>query len=150
MSSIGSADITSLAEALRESAGASEVTTENVLLNSANYLKADMESLAAVDTGRMRQSIAVRKQGQDIVIGPNTEYAGYVEFGTKPHVIEPKPGKKALAFKMGGNTVIVRRVKHPGTKAQPFVRPAFEAWVDTLGGLVAEAHVQRFSQKASS
>jgi HK97 gp10 family phage protein len=107
-----------------------------------------MEVRVPVDTGRLRQSIQVRISGMNVIIGPDTEYAEFVEFGTGPHEIKPKT-KKALAFLVGGKTVVVRSAKHPGTKAQPFVRPAFEAWVDTLGGLVAEAHVQRLYRKAS-
>lgn len=149
MTSIGSADIYALSAALQESAGGAEVNTQNVLLHSANYLKSDMEARVPVRTGRLRQSIQVRVHGHQIVVGPDTEYAAFVEFGTKPHVIRAKPGKKALAFKVAGQTVIVKSVNHPGTKPNPFVRPAFEDWVDTLGGLVAEAHIKRFNQKAA-
>lgn len=148
MTSIASADINALANALRDSAGQADVTTQNVLVNSANYLKGEMEARVPVRTGRLRQSIQVRVHGEKVIIGPDTEYAAFVEFGTKPHVIRAK-NAKALAFKMGGQTVIVRKVNHPGTKAKPYVRPAFEAWVDTLGGLVAEAHVKRLSDKAA-
>ena len=148
MTSVATADIEKLAQALKESARGSEVTTQNVLVNSANYLKSEMEARVPVDTGKLKQSIQIRVTGDKVIIGPDTEYAEYVEFGTKPHEIRAKKGK-ALAFRMGGQTVIVKSVKHPGTRAQPFVRPAFEAWVDTLGGLVAEAHVQRFTREAS-
>jgi HK97 gp10 family phage protein len=101
-----------------------------------------MEARVPVATGQLRQSIGVRVSGQSVIIGPDTPYAAFVEFGTKPHVIEAK-NKKALMFVSGGQTVIVKKVHHPGTKAQPFVQPAFDAWVDTLGGLVAAAHIQQ-------
>lgn len=148
MSSVASADIYSLAAALKESSRGSEVTTQDVLVHSANYLKAEMEARVPVRTGRLRQSIQVRTSGKNITVGPDTPYAAFVEFGTKPHVIEAK-NKKALAFMVGGRAVVVKKVNHPGTKAQPYVRPAFEAWVDTLGGLVAEAHIQRLSKDAA-
>jgi hypothetical protein len=45
-------------------------------------------------------------------------------------------------FKMNGTTVYAKKVNHPGTKAQPFVRPAFEAWVDSLGTMAAEANIK--------
>ena len=148
MTGVASADIASLADALKEAAKNSEITTQEVLVHSANYLKTEMEARVPVDTGRLKQSIQVRVSGKRITVGPDTPYAEYVEFGTAPHVIKPKKSN-VLAFQAGGRTVIVRSVNHPGTKAQPFVRPAFEAWVDTLGGLVAEAHVQRFVKEAS-
>jgi len=148
MSGVASADISSLAAALKESGKNADVTTEEVLLHTANYLKTEMEARVPVRTGRLRQSIQVRVSGKTITVGPDTPYAEYVEFGTSPHVISAGPGK-TLAFQVGGRMIFVKRVNHPGTKPQPFVRPAFEAWVDTLGGLVAEAHVQRFIKEAS-
>lgn len=147
MTSVASADVHALAEALKASGQQSDATTHGVLVDSANYLKAEMEARVPVDTGRLRQSIQVRVENNRVTVGPDTEYAEYVEFGTKPHVIEPK-NKKALAFKVGGQMVVVKKVNHPGTKAQPFVRPAFDAWVQTLGTLAAEANVKRFKQEA--
>ena len=148
MTAVASADISKLADALRESAGDADITTQNVLVHSSNYLKAEMEARVPVRTGKLKQSIEVRVEENRVIIGPDTDYAAFVEFGTRPHVIEAK-NKKALAFKVNGQTVIVKKVNHPGTRAQPYVRPAFDAWVDTLGGLVAEANVQRFERAAS-
>ncbi len=54
-----------------------------------------------------------------------TIYAAAVEFGTSPRVIKAVK-KQALRFKMGGKTVIVKQVMHPGTEAQPFFRPALD------------------------
>ena len=147
MTSVASADIARLAEALRTSGKQADVTTMDVLVNSSNYLKAEMEARVPVRTGRLRQSIAVRQTSESVTVGPNTEYAGFVEFGTKPHIILPKKGK-ALAFMVGGQAVVVKKVNHPGTRAQPYVRPAFESWVDTLGGLVAEAQVEALVKRA--
>ena len=60
-------------------------------------------------------------------------YAPYPEYGTRPHIIEPK-NKKALAFNWGGapahlpllddGRVVLKRVHHPGTIATPYMRPA--------------------------
>ena len=54
--------------------------------------------------------------------------ARFLEFGTKAHAIEPrrrKRGRKA-ALSIPGIGVR-RRVKHPGGRARPFIRPGFEA-----------------------
>lgn len=69
-------------------------------------------------------------------------YAQYVEFGTKPHVIVPKAGRKgrngrpaALAWggarRLSGNlrsgsrpTNFAYRVNHPGTRPRPYLVPA--------------------------
>ncbi|KKL66824.1 hypothetical protein LCGC14_2141140 [marine sediment metagenome] len=88
---------------------------------------------APVNFGRLRQSIT-EKIGKRIgVVTVNVNYGGAVEFGTKPHIIRSRI-KKALAFKPGAGfrfwdesgRVVVKSVKHPGTKAQPFLIPAAE------------------------
>lgn len=70
-------------------------------------------------TGHLQRSIAMRPAKGAVAISTNAEYAPFVEFGTKPHVIKPKR-KKALAFPKNGRRVIVRKVKHPGSKPYPF------------------------------
>lgn len=49
-------------------------------------------------------------------------YAHIIEGGARPHVITPRKGS-ALSF--GGGSV--KSVNHPGIKAMPFMRPAFES-----------------------
>jgi HK97 gp10 family phage protein len=86
---------------------------------------------APVNFGRLRQSIKEKIGKLRGEISVNVNYAGAVEFGTKAHEIRPKV-KKALAFKPGAGfrfwdesgRVVVKSVKHPGTKAQPFLTPA--------------------------
>lgn len=45
----------------------------------------------------------------------------FLEFGTRPHVIEAKEGG-ALKFEIDGETIFAHRVFHPGTKPLGFVR----------------------------
>jgi hypothetical protein len=52
-------------------------------------------------------------------------YALPVHEGSQPHIIRPKK-KKALRFVMGGHVVIVRQVRHPGTKARPWLMTALQ------------------------
>lgn len=53
----------------------------------------------------------------------NAQHARYVEFGTRPHVIKPKPGRKALAIPVGGGAgfILRRQVNHPGSRPYPFL-----------------------------
>lgn len=118
-------------------------------------LKADAQAkeLAPVDTGRLRATIRPEKPDKftrDVVAG--AEYAEAVEYGSQPHLILPKNAKvlawkapiaqnaktgqllyksaktgKAIKTKKLAAYTIARRVNHPGTKPQPFMRPAFEA-----------------------
>lgn len=74
-----------------------------------------------VDTGRLRDSIEVRRRGpMNYAIGSDVAYAAYVEKGTAPHVITGDP----LHFYADGEEVFATRVEHPGTPAQPYLRPA--------------------------
>lgn len=83
--------------------------------------------------GSLRQAISEKVSKMMGVISVNKNYAIHVERGTRPHIIRPR-FKKALAFKPGGGfrfwdesgRVVVKWVKHPGTKAQPFLVPAVE------------------------
>jgi hypothetical protein len=55
------------------------------------------------------------------IVGTNVDYAPAIEFGTKPHVIEPK-NAKALHFKIGGVDIFAKKVNHPGFKGESFLR----------------------------
>lgn len=92
---------------------------------AAETVKMKMRDLAPVDTGNLRDSIAVVKQGGDRwTIGPvNVPYAAAQEYGAKPHVIIASPGK-VLAFQVGGTTRFAKSVKHPGNQPHPYIRPA--------------------------
>lgn len=70
-------------------------------------------------------------------------YAQAVEYGTRPHEIVPRY-KSALAWggsrRLSGNlksgsgaTVFAKRVRHPGTQAKPYLRPAVEEVVAEHG-----------------
>ena len=141
MTTVASADVHKLAEALKRSGKDSRATTHEVLIRSANYLLTEMQVRVPVDSGDLRRSLAVRMEGDRVIIGPDVPYAGYVEFGTKPHDIKPKT-KRVLKFTVGGQTVFARVVHHPGTKPNPFVQDSFDAWTRSVGPEIAEANVQ--------
>lgn len=63
----------------------------------------------------------------------NTSYALPQELGTEPHVIRPRR-KKALAFQVGGRTVIVKSVNHPGTKGTHFMANGLQDALDGRDG----------------
>lgn len=152
MTALASADVSRLAEALRETARQSKVTTDQVLFQASGYILSEMERRVAVDTGNLRGSLGVKVMSDRVIIGPDAArapYARYVEFDTKPHTIRPKKPGGVLAFRMNGQLVFAKSVNHPGTKAQPFIVPAFMAWVDSLGEMVAEANVQVLRKEAS-
>ncbi len=91
-------------------------------------------------TGRLTQSIRAEEvQGSFsdgfrvnmIAGGLRVSYASHVEFGTRPHVIEPRR-RKALRFIQNGETRFARRVRHPGTRAYHFMTNALAAKTERL------------------
>lgn len=72
-------------------------------------------------TGQLEQSIGWRPVGDGAEVYAQAAHAGFVERGTEPHVIRPRPGRKALRFFPGGGAAVIRRaVQHPGTDPMPF------------------------------
>jgi len=71
----------------------------------------------------IEQGLGWKAQGEGAVVFSQTwPRALYIEFGTRAHLIRPKPGRKALRWFPGGTggAMIRREVHHPGTTAQPF------------------------------
>lgn len=76
-------------------------------------------------TRKLSRNIFARANGLKGVVGPDlkiTPYALYVHEGTRPYEIVPVR-KKALWWP--GALHPVRRVRHPGIKANPFVERTF-------------------------
>ena len=81
-----------------------------------------------VDKGFLKNSIILKPANpgyENYILGDGVAYGIDVEFGTSPHVIKPKK-KKALKFKMDNKTIFAKKVMHPGTEAQPWMRPALD------------------------
>lgn len=80
-------------------------------------------------TGALHNSINVNARHStskiEATIKANANHGVFIEEGTRAHIIKPK-SRKALMFNSGGKTVFAKYVNHPGTKAKPFMRPAFE------------------------
>ena len=78
---------------------------------------------ASVYTGFLRNSIRYEvTKGRVQIRMP--EYAFYLEFGTKPHVIKPKNAKSLHWQNNLKQDVFAKVVHHPGTEPQPFIRNA--------------------------
>ena len=94
-------------------------------------LLAAVQTRAPVVTGKLRRSIfqeVTLNEAQAlgrVFVSPDTPYAKFVEFGTKPHDIYPSKAS-ALRFMVGGEEVFAKHVRHPGTKAQLYVHGPFE------------------------
>lgn len=83
----------------------------------AREVEQDIKRNAPVDSGELVRS--VRRRGT--VIRISAPHWHFVEYGTRPHIIRPR-SKQALWWP--GAHHPVKKVYHPGTQAQPFIRPA--------------------------
>ena len=96
--------------------------------NIESQAKKNLASNKSVVTGHLRRSVATQMGDLEATIhASNVKYAIIVEKGSKPHIIRPK-NKKALYWE--GASRPVKMVNHPGSKAKPFLIPAFESEKD--------------------
>jgi hypothetical protein len=77
-------------------------------------------------TGALQNSIEHHLEESDLIVSATggddgRTYAAYVELGTRPHEIRPV---RAKALFWPGAAHPVRKVDHPGTRPQAFLRPA--------------------------
>lgn len=104
------------------------------------YIQSQARGNAPVDTGRLRNSIGVESpSNRTREIGANTDYAEYVETGTRPHFPPPSAlegwaGRHG--FGPGGGFMVARAISRSGTKAQPYMRPAAEAGETFIKSLI--------------
>lgn len=92
--------------------------------------KANLTSNGSVKTGHLRRGITTDVGNMEVTVHTsNIKYASMVEKGTRPHIIRPK-NKKALYWK--GAKRPVRQVNHLGSKAKPYLIPAFDKEKDNF------------------
>lgn len=102
----------------------------------------EAKTLVPRKTGNLGRSIRLGRVSDDsaeVLAGGigGVGYARYVEFGTRAHVIRPR-NRRVLRWSRGGRRltgtarsgtsdfIYARQVNHPGTRAQPYLRPGVE------------------------
>lgn len=87
---------------------------------------------APVDTGRLRNSIAVdAPDNRSRLIGTNVTYAPFQEFGTRPHFVPRQHiGTWARRHGFGDTGIMV------SGKAQPFMKPAADQAESAIRSMV--------------
>ena len=124
MIKIDSSDLNKFSVILRELPDEIKNDVRKVVKNSAFNIERNAKSSASVKTGHLKRSISTKMGDMEATIHTsNLKYAPMVEFGTRPHIIKAK-NKKALYWK--GASHPVKQVSHPGSKAKPYLIPAFE------------------------
>lgn len=101
---------------------------------AANETRNEAIRKTPVDTGNLRAGWKVRinrgPNSMEAVVKNEVKYARSIEYGTKPRTIRAK-NKKVLANRKTGK-VFGKKVRHPGTKARPMLRPAIAKVVPML------------------
>ena len=124
MIKIDSSDLNKFSVILRELPDEIKDDIRKVVKNSAFNIERNAKSSASVKTGHLRRSISTKMGDMEATIHTsNLKYAPMVEFGTRSHIIRAK-NKKALYWK--GAKHPIKKVNHPGSKAKPYLIPAFE------------------------
>jgi hypothetical protein len=126
---------------------------------AAEGVKKDFESSTA--TWQHKPIFTIEPHGSDFVVGTTDEIYGYVDAGTRPHVIvarrarvlrfapggSPKttPGRvTASGGSKGSGAVFVKRVNHPGTKARLFTKQIAERWRRGTAPFIRQALEEHF------
>ena len=103
---------------------------QKVLNNTGFKIETKAKGNVPVDTGHLRHGITTNVGNMEVTVHTsNIKYARLVEEGTRPHTIRAK-NKKALYWK--GAKHPVKSVNHPGSKAKPYLIPAFEKEKEVL------------------
>ena len=110
-------------------------------------------------TGDLQRSIKITDLDDErVVVRARKDYAPDVEFGTKKHDIVPRR-RRALRFaataggsrlsgapRRGASVVFARRVKHPGTRPQPYMRPALKHVAGRAPGMLKRDIIIRWNR----
>ena len=119
---------------LKETSNEIRSDIQKVLVNSGFNIEArakrNISNNGSVKTGHLRRGITTNVGNMEVTVHTsNIKYARIVEEGSRPHTIRPR-GKKALYWK--GAKHPVKSVRHPGSKAKPYLIPAFEKEKEVL------------------
>lgn len=74
---------------LSDIAAGVEAAVSEAIAAGAEIVRGQAQSVCPVDTGTLRDSIAVTQSGTNADISANTDYAAYVEFGTSKMAAQP-------------------------------------------------------------
>lgn len=119
------------------------------LRQGANVIKDEAKANVPQATGVLRRGIKVSTstKGGKVTASIKTKgkhgyIARWLEYGTRPHVIEGRDGGN-LAFEGGA----YRSVNHPGIRPTPFMRPAMDSKAGEAVVAVGEAIKNRLTSQ---
>jgi HK97 gp10 family phage protein len=120
----------------------------SALRAGAATLLPEVKSRIPVDSGQLQASARITTRAKGATVSASVKvgnfvawYAHLVEYGTQSHVERARDG--AMQF----SGVTVREVNHPGTRPQPFMRPAIDhAFPQVIAAVTAKIR-QRLNQQ---
>jgi HK97 gp10 family phage protein len=126
-----------------ENISAHAAAKKRAVLKICQAIEGTAVMLCPVDKGDLRASIgyacelgstsgASKPTEYDGIVTTNKEHAPHVEFGTRPHTIAVKFARVLS----NGKDVFGTIVNHPGTRAQPFMRPALDQNVNNASAIM--------------
>jgi len=118
--------------------GKTRLKVEDVLNQGAKWVANGARQRVAVRSGKTKNSIksSLSRPKLESYVKATTPQAHLVEFGVKPHSLDK--GAKRKVMVINGHPVS-GKIMHPGTKARPFMKPAFEAEVGAITRAIVKA-----------
>lgn len=139
-------NLPALKKAFRDYPKISEPILQQAIYGSAATLaKYTTRGAVPFRTGRLLQSFIPSFGRLQAKWSPTARYAIFVHEGTKPHIILPVV-KRALFWK--GAEHPVKKVHHPGTRAQPFMKTIAEKSGGDINKLFGQAYDKIMGQIA--
>ena len=140
MSSWDTSDLDGLIRDFGQAAPKTEKLAKTVVKKIGFDTVTRAQATVAVDTGNLKNSIGVDPvdDWMGFEAGPTANYGADVEYGTEPHEIRPRDAKALHWVDSEGQDMFRRRVWHPGTAPQPYMRPAFDKSVEPIDKVMAQ------------
>ena len=124
-----------VADVLKATAEQKLQALEAVGIQAEGDVKDEITDLDAVDTGRLRGSIAHQVDGDSVEIGTNVEYAVYVHEGTGKYAIGGGTPKERWVYRDPATGQF--RIGYP-QKPRRFLKNAIERYVDDYKEIIKE------------
>lgn len=104
-------------------------------------INADAKMMAPVNTGLLRSTITVESDYANMVvkIGTHLRYGAPVEFGSRPHTPPFAPIQDWAEKKKLPAGAIWQNIRLRGTRAHPYLRPAYDKNITEIINRVASA-----------
>lgn len=110
-----------------------EKAVSEELKDTAELVERTAKELVPVKTGALRNSISAQGSGMTYNVSATTDYAAYIEYGTKPHMISTG---SMLWWEGASNPY--KKVYHPGNKAYLYMSKAFDSHTEDLAERIAD------------